>query len=260
MNAEASSGAMDLVSVLYGIGALFTIAVLVRRGRGFWRDPVAPRDRQVTWAVGFFLVIAVGVFLHELGHALATWSVGGQVQQLSWRVYWGFVVPAGDFAPLEGWWISLAGNLVGFLLGVALLALAPRWGRVRPALGRVLLVAGQLEIVFTLIVYPLMTLGGYFASDWRTIYDFGATPVASTLTLAVHVGLLVALWLSRERLREADRAISGGHGDELARLRAAVAAGGCTRSRRRPAAERAREKSGDEGGVSCGPNERLEVR
>ena len=104
-----------------------------------------------------------------------------------------------------------------------LLVLAPRWGRARPALGRALLVAGQLEIVFTLIVYPLMTFGGYFSSDWRTIYDFDATPVASTATLAVHAGLLVALWLARERLRETDWVISGGHSDELARVREAIA-------------------------------------
>ena len=215
---------MDLVSVLYGACALVTIAVLVRRGRSFWRDAVADRDMQLTWAIGFFLVIPVGVFLHELGHAVATWSVGGQVEQLSWRVYWGFVVPRGDFAPLESWWISLAGNLVGFAFGVLLLVLAPRRGRERPALGRSLHVAGQLEIVFTLVVYPLMTLGGYFASDWKTIYDFGATPVASAATLAVHAGLLVALWLSRERLREADWALARGRHGELARLRAAIEA------------------------------------
>ena len=223
MNTEVSTGAWDLVSVLYGVVALFTIASLVRRGRGFWREPVAPQDRQLTWATAFFLVIPVGVFLHELGHAIATWSAGGQVEQLSWRVYWGFVVPVGDFTALESWWISLAGNLVGFLFGVALLLLAPRWGRARPALGRTLLVAGQLEIIFTLIVYPLLTFGGYFASDWRTIYDFDATPVTSALTLAVHAALLVALYLSRERLREADWAISRGHYEELARLREAIA-------------------------------------
>lgn len=223
MNTEVSTGAMDLVSVLYGVCAFVTVAALVRRGRGFWREPTAPRDRQLTFAVAFFFVIPVGVLLHELAHAFATRSVGGQVEQLTWRVYWGFVVPSGDFAPLESWWISLAGNLVGFLFGVALLSVAPRWGRGRPSLGRVLLVAGQLEILFTLIVYPLLTLGGFFASDWKTIYDFEATPVASGFTAAVHASLLVALWLSRERLREVDLAISSGQLDELARLRTAIA-------------------------------------
>lgn len=223
MGRGLSTDTMDMVSLLYGLGAVFTVLALVRRGRPLWRGPLAERDEQLAWACAFFLVIPLGVLLHELGHALATWSVGGQVAQLSWRVYWGFVVPVGDFGELSAWWIALAGNLAGLLFGVGLLALAATAGRWRPAAGHVLLVAGQLEIVFTLIVYPLMTLGDFFASDWRTIYDFGVTPVASSVAAAVHAGLLAAVWMSRRRLDELRWAIARGRVDELRRARAAIA-------------------------------------
>lgn len=214
---------MDMASLLYGVGAVFTIFALVRRGRPFWRGALADRDEQLAFACAFFLVIPVGVLLHELGHALATWSVGGQVAQLSWRVYWGFVIPVGNFGDTAAWWISLAGNLAGLLFGIALLALATAAGRRRPAAGRVMLIAGQLEIVFTLIVYPLMTLDLTFASDWRTIYDFSATPLASAIAAVAHAGLLGGLWLSRRRLDGLGWAIARGHTDELRRLRAALA-------------------------------------
>lgn len=222
MDQGFSNESMDLVSVLYGAVALVVLVAVARRGRGFWRGEVASADRQLTWAIAFFLVLPLGVLLHEFGHALATWSMGGEVAQISWRVYWGFMVPVGLFSPLEHWWISLAGNAAGLLFGFVLLALAGAAGRSRPPLGRVLLVAGQLEIIFTLVVYPLMTIGGYFDGDWSTIYDFGSTPVASTITLAVHAAVLIGLWLARRRLAEADWAISRRRADELARLRAAI--------------------------------------
>ncbi|MGI8730116.1 MAG: hypothetical protein ACR2LK_09040 [Solirubrobacteraceae bacterium] len=36
--------------------------------------------------------------------------MGAEVAQISWRVYWAFVVPVGDFGALAPWWISLAGR------------------------------------------------------------------------------------------------------------------------------------------------------
>ena len=222
MDRTVSTDAMDLVSLLYGLVAIATLFALVRRGRGFWRGPLAARDEQLAWACAFFLVIPVGVLLHELGHAVATWSVGGEVAQLSWRVYWGFIVPVGEFGALGSWWIALAGNVGGLLFGAGLLGLATVIGRRRPAAGRVLLVAGQLEIVFTLVVYPLLTLDGSFASDWKTIYDFTVTPIASSIAAAAHAGLLGALWMSRRRLLELGWAIAGARLDDLRGSRAAV--------------------------------------
>ena len=223
MNPGFSTDTWDFVSLIYGAAALITAIALLRRGRGFWREPLSARDEQLAWAAGFFLVLPAGVLVHELGHAAATWLVGGEVVQFSWRVYWGFIVPAGVFDPLASWWISVAGNVAGAVFGLVLVALATPAGRARPALGRALFVAGTVGIVFTLVLYPLMSADPSFASDWRTIYDFSMTPVASAVALAAHLSALAALWRSRGWLRERDWAISRGRVRELARVRRAVA-------------------------------------
>jgi hypothetical protein len=50
---------------------------------------------------------------------------------------------------------------------------------------------GILQLVQTLIFYPLLSLDPGFAGDWDTIYSFRA-PVASGLTLFVHLLSLAA--------------------------------------------------------------------
>ena len=215
----------DLVSLLYGACAVVTIVVLVRRGRQYWRGNLGPADTNLAWAAGFFLCIPIGVFLHELGHAVATWSVGGEVAQLSWRVYWGFVVPVGAFTALEAWWISLSGNLVSVLVGVVLLWIAARDWHLRPAVGYLLFAAGELQVIWALIGYPLLTAGGYGvygSSDWRTIYDFSATPVASGATLLVHIGLVAGLILGRHWLAWTAWQIAHGNLAQVSRLRTAI--------------------------------------
>src|SRR5438445_814193 len=53
--------------------------MLVRRWSSFWSQPLDANSRQLAVQVAFFLIIPVGVLLHETGHAVATWSVGGHV-------------------------------------------------------------------------------------------------------------------------------------------------------------------------------------
>ena len=62
----------------------------------------------------------------------------------------------------------------------------------RPVVPMVLMVFGVLELVQTLVAYPLMSLDPVFEGDWDTIYSFRA-PVASGVTLAVHLLSLAAL-------------------------------------------------------------------
>lgn len=217
----------DQLSALYGVGAMCTLFVLVRRWGRFWGGALGAEDRQLAWAVAFFFVLPIGVLLHECGHAIATWMVGGEVLDLSWQGYTGFVVRVGDFTPTESWSISLSGNLISVALGLALLAAAALGVRLRPSLGYVFFAAGLLALFNATIVYPLMTLDGstiYNDSDWKQIYDFSATPLPSALAAAAHLGLLVALWARRRRLEEMAWAIADGSWHEVSRLRAAIAA------------------------------------
>ncbi len=58
---------------------------------------------------------------------------------------------------------------------------------------------GILQLVQTLIFYPLISLDPNFHGDWDSIYSFQA-PVASGITLAVHMlSLLAFLYIVRSR-------------------------------------------------------------
>jgi tetratricopeptide (TPR) repeat protein len=87
----------------------------------------------------------------------------------------------------------------------------------------VLILGGILEIGFTLVGYPLLSLSARFG-DWLQIYDFDRTPRLSALTLVAHVVALAAAWRWwRGTVRRVQFAVASGEADELARLERAVA-------------------------------------
>ena len=153
--------------------------------------------------VAFFLLVPVGVLLHEFGHMLAAWSTGSQVLGLGYFLYWGYVeyIPA-SASPLLDWYVALAGNFVSYLLGVASLALSFLW-KMKPILRLVLFQLGVLELVQTLIFYPLISLDPEFYGDWDSIYSF-QVPLASAITLAVHLLSLAAFIFLLKRHRSTD--------------------------------------------------------
>lgn len=147
--------------------------------------------------VAFFLLVPAGVLLHELGHVLAAWSAGLEVFGLHYFVYWGYVVHAGG-TDLQNWYVALAGNFLSYLLGVVCLFAALRLPPKHPAINVTLAQLGILEIVQTLVAYPLMSLDPAFAGDWDIIYSL-ETPVAAAIALAVHLGSLAAFVLLLRR-------------------------------------------------------------
>ncbi|MCI0476439.1 MAG: M50 family metallopeptidase, partial [Anaerolineales bacterium] len=107
----------DIISLLYaflGVRALWTLA---KNWRAFTDAELTAFDRRLASDIAFFVFIPIGVFLHELGHALATLQVGGQVVEFHYALFYGYVVPRGNFTPLQEWWIALSGNLVSVLFG-----------------------------------------------------------------------------------------------------------------------------------------------
>jgi hypothetical protein len=193
------------LSIIYVIGAGFTLFNLVRYWREFWAGGLTPRAYQLSGGVAFFLLVPLGVLLHEFGHMLAVWSTGGRVLELGYFLYWGYVsyLPA-TADPLAEWYVSLAGNFLTFLLGVVCITAAVRLRTVRPVIRLVLLQLGILEITQALIFYPLLDLDPNFAGDWESIYSFQA-PVASAITAAVHAISLVAFVVFLRRSETAKR-------------------------------------------------------
>jgi hypothetical protein len=178
---------------MYLLAGAYTLYRLVTTWREFWTGELTRQNQQLAGSVAFFLLTPIGVLLHEFGHMLAAWSTGSQVLGLHYFFYYGYVtyIPASD-SPLLDWYVALAGNFVSYLIGV--LSLAVSFLKIKPILRLVLFQLGVLQLIQTLIFYPLISLDPDFYGDWDSIYSFRA-PVASTITLIVHLISLVAFFL-----------------------------------------------------------------
>jgi hypothetical protein len=184
------ANSFDLISVFAILIATQTLWQLSQNWTSFWDDQVTAKDREIAQRLALFTFIPVGVLLHEIGHSLATWQVGGTVTTFQWRFYWGFIIPSGNFTSSEYWWIAFSGNLVSIIIGLLPIAFIPH---VRKRIvGEVLYFFACAELVYALVGYPILSFG-LQGGDWVKIYDFSVQPYAS-LTLVCHIALLLGLW------------------------------------------------------------------
>lgn len=158
---------IDLIALLYLVLGVRTVIAAWRERRSLLDNEITPRDRYLLSQLAFFVLVPPGVLLHEFGHALATWQVGGQVVGFHYALFYGYVVPVGNFTNLQAWWISLSGNLVSIGYGLLAIPLIPRvsknWQKY------LLLAFARVQLTWALIGYPLFTLIGF--GDWTTIYN-----------------------------------------------------------------------------------------
>ena len=184
------SRSFDFLSILYTFVSLDTLWRLWKSWPSFWDDRVSRYDYFLAQRAAVFLLVPLGVLLHEVGHSLATWQVGGEVAEFQWRIFWGYIIPRGSFTEPESWWISLSGNLVSILLG--LLAI-PAVRLVRKQILKELLYGFALiELTYSLVFYPLFSWLA-LQGDWLRIYDFSIRPYAQIM-LVIHGLLLAGLW------------------------------------------------------------------
>jgi tetratricopeptide (TPR) repeat protein len=193
-----------------------------RRWTEFQREPLQTWQKRIIDQAAFFLGIPLGVIVHEVAHAVAIWFYGGRVVDAGYGFYWGYVVPDRLFSPPQEWLISIAGTIGSLVYGIVVWLLLRRIRRSSyQYFGlRVL----RVHLIYSLIFYPVFTLVT-FVGDWKTIYDFNATPLLSGITLAVHAGALGLLyWADRRGMFEMPGFDSVADQQEFAALKAQAAA------------------------------------
>lgn len=181
----------NLFSLFYLYQSLQLVYQIGRQWRPFIAEPMTAVKKQLSERASFFISVPISVFIHELGHAIFVWLYGGQVVEFAYRFFWGYVRPSGSFTAAQTFMISLAGTLGSLFFGLI------TWLIFRQNSSSSLRYFGlrtfRYQIYFSLIYYPAFT-AILQVGDWRTIYDFSATPILSWTTAVFHVLFLILHW------------------------------------------------------------------
>jgi hypothetical protein len=187
-------GPFFLISVFYIILGLRVVYQLVTSWRQTWDLNFTAADRALVTQAAFFILLPVGVALHELGHAVAIWTLGGSVVEWGYYGFAGFVsYYPWQFSDEQRIVIAVAGTVVNILLAAAAVAFV--FGRrppARAAINELLIQFVFISLLNALVVYPLLDVLSGMNGDWSQIY-FGDVPELSGLILTLHVGLLTLL-------------------------------------------------------------------
>lgn len=196
--------ALSLIMVLVSIRVLVTT---VRQRDTLFDENFTRADRQHLVEIALFLLLPVSVLFHEVGHAVAVWLAGGEVLGFGYYFFFGYVAHAGYYTPANLFWIALSGNLVSILLGVAAIGLVVV-RPMRPAVNYLLLMFGAIDLLNSLVFYPVLDFAANLVGDWSQIYT-GDTPVLSGITGVIHgaflVGAVIAWRSDRARRWFAER-------------------------------------------------------
>lgn len=182
----------NLFALLYIFRGIQIVWQIVRQWGLLKQEPLTRAKKWLGDQAAFFVAVPPSVALHELFHALATWLVGGQIVDYGYGVFWGYVVPVGNFTPAQNWLIAIAGTWANLLFGAGLwLALRHHPASSFRYFG---LRAFRFQLYFALVYYPIFTIFLPTISDWRVIYNFSATPILSTVTAVLHILTLIIFY------------------------------------------------------------------
>lgn len=192
-------GPFIFLSLFYAVIGVRVIAQLARSWRPTFDHRFTMQDRALVDQSAFFILLPISVALHELGHAVAVWSFGGQVLDFGYYVFAGFVsYDPRPFSDAQRILVALAGPLVSVILGAAAIGyvfLRPQ--KMRAAFNELLLQFAALSIINALVFYPLLDVFSGLGGDWSQMYD-GGVPALSALILIGHVGILgLGIWAFR---------------------------------------------------------------
>lgn len=185
-------GLFNIIALFYVFKGVQVTIKIGREWTSLRQEPLTPAKKQLAETAAFFIAVPPAVALHEFFHALATWMFGGKIVDFGYGFFWGYVVPVGDFSAAQNWFIALAGTLGSLIFGAGiwLLLRHNQYSTFRYFGLRAL----RFQIYFALLYYPILSIFITQGSDWRVIYDFGATPIWSGLTAVIHIPILYLFW------------------------------------------------------------------
>ncbi|MCP4358189.1 MAG: hypothetical protein GY796_09270 [Chloroflexi bacterium] len=190
-------GLFNLFALLYVFRGAQIVLRIGREWSQLKQEPLTRNKKKLADQASFFVAVPPSVLVHEFFHASATWLVGGRIVDFGYGVFWGYVVPVGNFSPTEKWFIAIAGTLGSLLFGTAVyLLLRHNQSSSFRFFG---LRAFRFQLHFALIYYPLFTVFVPTIGDWRVIYDFDSTPVLSSLTAVAHIAALILFYQADRR-------------------------------------------------------------
>ena len=189
-----------IISLFYAVIGFRIVRQLWRERRAIFDDRYTPQDRMAIDQAAFFVLIPISVAFHELGHATAIWSFGGQVEDFGYYLFAGWVSYSEPFTATQQLVVTLAGSLVNLVILLAVMAIVLlRRPRFRAPVNDLLITFAVLQAINAFVFYPLLDYATNMNGDWMQIYGTEASQWRLPILLA-HVGLLAGMWqLSKRR-------------------------------------------------------------
>lgn len=199
-------GGFGLLSLFYiFVGVRFLIQFIPRRKQIF-DDNFTAYDRSMLGQAAFFILLPVSVALHELGHAMAIWAMGGQVLDFGFYFFSGYVSynPTG-FSDVQQTLIAFAGTFVNLVLIVIALAVVfLKKPPLRAPWNELLLQFVFISGINALVFYPAMDLLLNISGDWSQMYRSGV-PWLTAIIVVVQVAFIAIGWWGMKNTRVRNR-------------------------------------------------------
>lgn len=190
-------GPFVIISLIYAVIGIRSVVRTINSWEQVWDRKFSLKDRQMVDEAAFFVLVPVSVALHELGHAIAIWVYGGEVEGFGYYGFAGYVsfFPFG-FTEIELTMISAAGSIVNLsLCAIALGLVFLRRNPFRAAINELLIQFAIISGANAFILYPLLDLASNMNGDWRQMYT-SDVPWLTGIIVAVQVGVIAfGYWL-----------------------------------------------------------------
>ena len=188
-------GGFGLLSLFYVfIGVRFLFQFIPRR-KAIFDNNFTPYDRSMLGQAAFFILLPISVALHELGHAIAIWAMGGKVLDFGFYFFSGYVsYDPRDFSAVQQTLIAFAGTFVNLVLIVIALAVVfLKRPPLRAPWNELLLQFVFISGINALVFYPAMDLLLNISGDWSQMYRSGV-PWLTAVIVIIQVGFIAVGW------------------------------------------------------------------